>query len=285
MKRVAAALTLLVLLTGVGALYNLSFASKERLRKEITVTYSLPASATRTAALDFTGLAADFQLLQAIFFVGEKIQRKEVIDEAGWKHFDRMITAVTDLDPYFHDAYYFAGAMYSWETGQFQKAIQVLKKGMEYRSWDRRLPFRIGFIYFYFLKDNQKGAEFIAKAAQMPGAPKYYATLASRLAYYAGDYKGSLLILKVLLEENRQNATIRNHYQKRITAIERAISIEEALRHFRDQNGTLPEHLEELVRAGFITSIPEDPYGGEFILIPGGRVYTTSRFVDVKSDS
>ncbi len=44
----------------------------------------------------------------------------------------------------------------------------------------------------------------------------------------------------------------------------------------------MPLSLTELETAGLIDKIPEDPYGGEFILMEEGRVYTTSKLLPIK---
>ena len=41
---------------------------------------------------------------------------------------------------------------------------------------------------------------------------------------------------------------------------------------YRSGNGVLPEHLTDLVRAGLIREIPEEPNGGSYLLSPDGTV-------------
>ena len=71
--------------------YQQTFVMKSNLDAKVRVNYVLPAEFTRIAALDWKGLAADFQLLQAIFFIGEKIERQEPIEEADLDYFVRII--------------------------------------------------------------------------------------------------------------------------------------------------------------------------------------------------
>ena len=92
------------------SLYTNVFERKAKIDQQTRIDFVLPSSFTRIAALDFKGLAADFQFLQIVFFMGEKIEKSEQITSADWDHFKRVIWAVTDLDPYFADVYYFAAS-------------------------------------------------------------------------------------------------------------------------------------------------------------------------------
>ena len=94
--------------------YQKAFFVKNNLDLRARIDYVLPASFTHLAALDFKGLAADFQLLEAIFFIGEKIEKGERITIQNWRYFKKIIQAVNDLDPYFYDPYYFGAAMLAW---------------------------------------------------------------------------------------------------------------------------------------------------------------------------
>jgi hypothetical protein len=44
----------------------------------------------------------------------------------------------------------------------------------------------------------------------------------------------------------------------------------------------MPESLDELVKSGMLDKIPNDPYGGQFLMLENGRVYTTSKMLKVK---
>ena len=259
--------------------YQKAFLVKNDLDSRARIDYVLPASFTHFAALDFKGVVADFQLLEAIFFIGEKIEKGERITVQNWKYFKKIIQAVNDLDPYFYDPYYFGAAMLAWGPHMYEDAIDILETARKYRTWDWHIPFNEGFIYFYFLKDYKKGGELIGEAAQYKGAPAYYATLSARLSYYSGDHKTGILLLKGMLSETH-NEDIRKMYQKRITALEGAVELENAVEKYKQEKGHAPENLQELVTEGIIQVIPTDPYGGKYILLKTGRVFSTSKFSD-----
>jgi tetratricopeptide (TPR) repeat protein len=259
--------------------YQQTFVMKSNLDAKVRVNYVLPAEFSRIVALDWQGLAADFQLLQAIFFIGEKIERQEPIEEAEWDYFVRIIRAVIQLDPYFYDTYHLASGMLTWGAGRFEDAIEILEVAREYNPDNYRFPFQIGFIYFYFLQDAEKGAYYLEIASRQPDAPPLMASLASRLSYYAGNYEFSINLLERMLGSERSPA-IRGYYQKRLDALRRALALEKAIYRFKQEHGSLPADFPSLVIEGYLESIPEDPYGGEWTMMESGRVYSTSKFAD-----
>ena len=61
--------------------------------------------------------------------------------------------------------------------------------------------------------------------------------------------------------------------------VENAVIIEDAMEQFKQQEGRVPQ-FSELVNTGCLAELPADPYGGEWILLPIGRVFSTSKFAE-----
>jgi hypothetical protein len=167
----------------------------------------------------------------------------------------------------------------AWDAGQPQLANQLLIKGTKYRTDDWRLPFFIGFNHFYFLKDYETASGYIMTAAQLPGSDAYLKTLGARLAYYGGKSKTALLFLQQMLTETN-DPLLKKRLEQRLTALERAVVIEEALEKFKAEKGRIPEPLSELVATGYLAEMPIDPYGGQWGLAQNGRVFSSSRFAE-----
>ena len=66
----------------------------------------------------------------------------------------------------------------------------------------------------------------------------------------------------------------------RLLALERAVLIEDALEKFKNQENRLPKELSELVAAGYLITLPLDPYGGKWGILKNGRVFSTSKFAN-----
>ena len=48
--------------------------------------------------------------------------------------------------------------------------------------------------------------------------------------------------------------------------------LERAVGKYREKNGTFPPDLTDLVREGILATIPEEPNGGKYLLMRGGKV-------------
>mgnify|MGYP005845294073 CR=1 FL=1 len=260
-------------------LYGQTFERKNGLDEQARVNYVLPASFSRAAALDFKGVIADFQLLQGIFFIGEKIETQSQVSEAEWDYLVRIITTVTRLDPYFYDTYHFSTGMLTWGAGRYEDAIKILETARQYNPDDYRFPYHIGFIYFYFLQNNQKGAQYLELASRQPDAPPILASLASRLAYYKGNYQFSIDLIQRMMARER-SPEIRSYYQKRLTALENALLLEKAVKRYKEELQSLPKSINALLKQNYIDKIPHEPYGGDWIILENGRVYSTSKFAN-----
>jgi tetratricopeptide (TPR) repeat protein len=241
----------------------------------------MPGSLLRITSLDFKGLTADRELLDAIFFVGRLLGEGEVIKGRDWNYFERKIDASAALDPYFYDTFYFGSTMLTWGAGRYEAAVLLLEQAVKNKPDDWRMLFNLGFIHYYFLHDSLKGSEYIGRAAEIKGAPSYYANLAARLAYDAGSHETAVSFLLKMLESTN-NENVRDMYEKRLYALKGAIELERASAAFRKKTGVFPFELDELVRAGFIEKIPADPYGGEYCINEKGRVFSTSNFTEIR---
>ena len=50
-------------------------------------------------------------------------------------------------------------------------------------------------------------------------------------------------------------------------------SMEKAIAEYTSKFGAPPRKLADLVQSGMLSRIPEEPYGGKYVLMPDGRVW------------
>jgi tetratricopeptide (TPR) repeat protein len=260
-----------------------TWENRALVRMESRADFVLPSQFSRILAFGYKGLLSDFQFLKLTTFLGERFLEREPMKEEDWRYFKSGVELVTDLDPYFLDPYFLAEGFLTWEAGQFKEANRLLEKGVQHRVWDWRLPYFVGFNYFYFLQDYEKGAEYVMQASRVPGAPEYLPTLGARLAYYGGKTETGILFLKGMLA-NSASPTVRKTLQLRLLALERAAHIEEVVQKFEKEHGRLPQS-NELVSMGYLEELPKDPYGGQWVIMKNGRVFSTSRFAEAKEST
>lgn len=279
MRRVLPILTLLIAIVVYSQIFQGVWENREQVRSNIPRGYTIPSKFSRILALGNKGLLSDFLFLKTATFIGGRSGSGSPLDDEDWQFVIRSLDVVTDLDPYFLDPYMLAEGLLAWDAQKPEKANLLLEKGMKYRNFDWRLPFFVGFNNFYFLKDYETASGFIMTASKLPGSPAYLATLGARLAYYGGKSKTALLFLKEMLADT-DDVLLRTRLETRMLALERAVVIEEALDKFKDQEGRSPEKLTELVSGGYLSDLPLDPYGGNWVVLKNGRVFSTSKFAN-----
>jgi tetratricopeptide (TPR) repeat protein len=187
-----------------------------------------------------------------------------------------MIHGAVQLDPYNMDAYYFAQAILVWDVGKVSIADDLLDYGMRFRNWDWYLPFFAGFNHAFFLKDYNAAAKYYQRAGELSGS-NLFKSLAGRYMQKAGQTDMAILFLSAMAN-GEKNPAIRQSYQTRIAAFREVRRIEIARDKFRETTGRLPDTIDVIIRDGYLSPLPADPYGGKFFLEPNGKVATTSKF-------
>ncbi len=216
---------------------------------------------------------ADLGFINTLTFIGYTLERRGgyLTREDGIKIF-RSLDAVTTFNPRYFDPYYVANAFLTWETGLYSEAIKLLERGMRYVD-DWRIPFYLGFSYFYFLGDNLKGAMYLEEAARRSSErdSNLITLLASRLYYEEGQLAVAIAFLenqlKVMKTEEMKRAV-----RGRLETLKKALLIKRAVEVFRRRHGRLPRSIEELEREGLIPRGLRDHAGGKFYITADGKV-------------
>ena len=258
-------------------------AEREKFLQSSFVDYTLPSRFTGPMSLEFKGLVSDFLLFKFMTFIGGRVTELNDFDDQHWTYVTETLETITDLDPYFWDAYLFAETFLTWDAAKYEAANKLLLKARKYRTDDYRVPYYLGFNYYYFLKDNVNGAKYLMEASKLPGSPYYLASLAARLSAYASRHRIAIVFLKEMIKETKDERAIKE-FKLRIKTLEILDMLEQKVMEYQEIYKKMPSSLTELETAGLIDKIPEDPYGGEFILMEEGRVYTTSKLLPKKKE-
>ncbi len=277
-------LLILIVLAGAWGHTRLSrqvWENRRETRSRIETGYVFPSQFNRVLALGHKGLYADYLFLNTITFFGERQMYRESLTREDWDYLVAGLNAVTDLDPYFLDPYVLAEGTLTWETRRFADANRLLEKGMKHRTWDWQMPYYLGFNHFYFLKDFNKGAEYLMEASRRPGSPNFLPHLAARLSYYGDQAKTGILFLTGIINSTTDER-LRASLLLRKKALEGAALIEEGMERFKKDLGRAPQDIAELTAGGYIGTLPEEPYGGQWVILPSGRVFSTSKFVEAR---
>lgn len=273
-------------LLSVYALLVIPFADLQKNRPvEVKLGYLPHAQILKVASGEHRATVAGMIVMRVLFYFGTVMQKlqENVIVRPEFLNMYRNIQTIVDLDPYNMDSYYFAQAMFTWDLGRVREVNALLKQGMAYRTWDPFLPFYIGFNHAYFLKDYAAAAKYMQVAAERSGNP-LYTQLAARFFYESEQSALGLAFLDTMIR-TAKDKTVRRNYKMRRDALLATQILEQARDAFLTRFGTLPKKPGQLVDAGLLSVIPEDPYGGTFYFDDEGRVRTTSKLVERKSEN
>lgn len=227
----------------------------------------------RIAALGYRQVVADLLWIQAVQAMGER----RVSEEAGhW--IAHALDVITTLDPRFVRVYEVGGIALTTLVVLTEESNRLLEKGIRYNPEVWRLPFYLGFNYYFELQNDQKAAEYIARASRLPGAPAYLASFAAQLyvsaraPQVAVDFLGQMYSqttdenVKQVLEQRLKEAVVERDLQL----------LEEAVSRYRQLYKRAPVRLEDLVGPGLLRELPREPFGGHYLYDPQAQSVRSS---------
>jgi tetratricopeptide (TPR) repeat protein len=274
---------LIALLVGYSALFPIiDEYSKNRLQ-ERDVRYIPQKELLELSVLEFKDLASDMIFLNTLAFVGGR--KKGENNRDIWQWLYKALDASSYLNPHNVDPYFIAQGFLTWHGRMFQETNDLLDRGMTFRKNDWRIPFFIGFNYYYFLNKPEKGAQYLESAARMPDSPRAaLVVLASRLYSESARTELALAIVKDDLDKSKDDS-LREIYQNRLESLKNRLKIEKAVEAYEKINKKKPRSLDVLVAKKFLEQIPGDLEGGEYFLDDQGRVKNTKEVaIDKKAE-
>ncbi len=228
----------------------------------------------KPALLGYHHLGADMLWLRLIQVIGN---RRNSADEYEWMY--HALDVITTLDPQYAYAYYAGGVTLGDLANRPDLSNRMLEKGVSANPDVWNIPFLLGYNYYFLLGDPAKGAEYIMKAASLPGRPDYLPGLATRMAVEAGSPDTALAFLEARLRETQDPQT-RESLENRLkeVIIERDIRIlGDAVEVYRTQHRAIPATLTDLVAAGILPMLPQEPFEGDYRVDPKtGSVFSST---------
>lgn len=185
-----------------------------------------------------------------------------------------LLKTVGNFDPRFVVPYLMGGVILGDSPRHARDALDILDSGAKNHPYDWRFPFYIGYTQYFSLGDPLEGAKALQEAARLPESPPYLPLLAARMFAEGRAPETALAFLERMVREETDPARL-EVLNRRIgdVIVERDIqALETAVAAYRGSKGTPPSVLSDLVRAGLIRRIPEEPNGGRYVLSPDGTV-------------
>ena len=231
----------------------------------------------RMVSLGYRELAADLLWLQAIQMMGER----KLSEEAGhWLY--QALDRITTIDPKFVRAYEAGSHALCTLVVLPEQSNRLLEKGIQHNPQEWKLPFLLGINYYFEFADDEKAAEAMARASRLPGAPDSLARLAAKLFVSAKSPQQAVEFLAKVYEDT-SDENVRKLLEIRLkeSIVERDLQVlEQAISRYQAENFRRPTRLEELVGAGLLRELPQEPFGGHYLYEPKTGAVQSSEMVE-----
>jgi len=236
---------------------------------ENSVLWIRSGSVARKLSLGFTNLAADVYWMRAVIYYGAKRGSGE--QRPNFDQLYPLLDLVTSLDPHFRIAYRF-GAIFLTEAypsgpGRPDLAMQLLQRGIDRDFGHWSYYHDAGFIYYWWLHDNNKAAEWFAKAGERPGAPEWLKPLAAVTLAEGGNRESSRQLFREL--QNSDVEYLRTSAKRRLLQLDVMDQLEElnrAILQYRARYNREPTGFGEFAKAMGIRKPAVDPQGVPYIM-------------------
>ena len=220
-----------------------------------------------------SSVVADLLWLQCIQYTAEQFR-----GDFKFVWLDHMLKTITRLDPYFTDVYQWGGVLLAMLKHDDDASINLLKSGIPYNPTSWQLPFEIARTYVLNRRDEVNGARYMAMAAATGNPPQFVVDWAKNLQKRHNMYDVERGMWLDIIEHSGDES-MRSTAQRRLTEVDlRQLcdALTEAVKGYASQTGTMPSSLQQVVDAGAVDKLPEDPLGGTFLVTQKGEVLSTS---------
>jgi hypothetical protein len=115
-------------------------------------------------------------------------------------------------------------------------------------------------------------------ASRRPGPSEQLISLAARLSYEDKKTENAILFLEAI-ERKTEDERLKKEYETRIRALRARLILERSVSTYNAKFNRVPNSLQQMIEKGIMKKIPEDPYGGEFLITPEGQITCTSDYL------
>ena len=236
--------------------------------------YITSAKMVRKASLGFEGLMACIYWTRTVQYFGHRhFNRAHTYNQLA-----PLLEITVALDPQMLPAYQFGASFLAPAppvgAGQPERAVRLIRYGIEHNPGNWRLYYDLGFVYYTELHDYKQAGEAFARGSEVPGAHPFMKILAANMAEHARDFNTARLLWRAAYDSS-QETNIRQNALEHLRAIqvdEDVTNLQNAVTRFVQANGRNPTSLWEVVDAEHGRGLPLDPDGRPYELSVDGQV-------------
>jgi tetratricopeptide (TPR) repeat protein len=216
------------------------------------------------ATFGYSSVAADLVYLWAIqYFSNTSVPER-------FNNLEHVFSIITELDPRYIDPYEVGALIAIYDSKDFDTAFKILDKGLEKNPEQWIFPFDAGHYAQLMKKDWHLAQKYYQKVMAIPGAPeiakRLYANAAFKLADLKTAWESWLEVYQTTKDERVKKFASNHLYQ--VKAAMDMETIQEAIKEFREKFGRNPSDLNQLVMARFLSAVPKDLDGGDYLYDP-----------------
>jgi len=212
----------------------------------------------------YSNIAADFIYLWAIQYFSDQA----IADR--YKYLEHIFSIIAELDHRYLDPYELGAIIAIYEAHDLELALRILDKGLEKNPEQWIFPFQAGHYAQMFAKDYRLAQFYYQKTMEIKGAPpitkRLYANAAFKLMDYETAWQTWMEVYREA-DEDRIKKIASNHLYRVKAALD-IEAIKEAIMRFKETHGRNPSTLSQLVRLGFLESLPKDFDGNDYLYDP-----------------
>ena len=272
--RVAAFAVLLISMAGVAWTQRILDQRRPDTKRAQEVLFFSSGEVLRKLCLGYEGLIADIYWTRVVQYYG----RKRIDEEVDFKLLGPMLRITTTLDPHLVIAYRFGAIFLAQKPpagpGRIEEALQLIRKGIVANPDYWRLWQDLGFIYYWDLKDYRKAAQMFEAGSRHPEAHDWMKILAADL-YARGGSRATSQFLWSEIYRTAETEWIRKNAADHLLALQADAEIqdlENLVAQFTTARGKQADSWGEMIEAGILGSVPEDPAGFPYTINEDGKV-------------
>jgi hypothetical protein len=237
------------------------------------VMYVRSPEIVKRLALSYDSLLADVYWIRAVQHYGTTKRLEDSDKSYGLLY--PLLDLTTSLDDRFNIAYHF-GSLFLAEPppggpGRPDLAIRLLEKGIAAQPAKWEFVQGIGFVHYWWYEDYVTAASWFERAAAVPGAPNWMKPLAA-VTLAEGGRRDASRVLWQQVASTAEEAWYRKEAARRLAqldALDQVDQLTAILAAFERTRGAPASSWDEVVAAGSLRGIPQDPTGVAYRLTNG----------------
>lgn len=257
----------MILLISLGLFAGLKLKTDAIKRYQVpgsSIIYIPSGKALKYATFGYNSLMADLVYLWAIQYFS---------DQTIWERFDyldHIFSIIAELDPQYLDPYEIGALIAVYDAKDLDLALTLLDRGLEKNPQQWILPLQAGHLAQMLAKNFEVAQKYYKKTMEIEGAPDIARRLYANAAFKISDYKTAwqnwLEIYETATDE-RVKKIASNHLYRTKAAID-IEALKAAIDSFKNKYSRAPDDLSQLASAGFITAVPKDLDGEDYLYDP-----------------